>query len=166
MPLITQFLSRPGTEPGLPPPWSGRGSGGPGREPQLPPWSARVLGPWPHKRAAEADSEAGSWLLRQRRRPTPQCSLKRSEEIKKIFKKLRQFYILYEQKFSNLRPLFSITSPKDSKYLESLDIGLWEMGAKRPLNGVRKCDGQTDKQTNKHTDILTYIKHLPRGPML
>ena len=27
------------------------------------------------------------------------------------------------------------------KYLKSFDIGLWEMGAKRLLNGVRKCDG-------------------------
>ena len=25
------------------------------------------------------------------------------------------------------------------------------MGAKRPLNGVRKCDGQTHKQTDRHT---------------
>ena len=25
------------------------------------------------------------------------------------------------------------------------------MGEKRPVNGVRKCDGQTDKHTNKQT---------------
>ena len=28
--------------------------------------------------------------------------------------------------------------PKDSKTIKSLDIGLQEVGAKRPLNGVRK----------------------------
>ena len=51
-----------------------------------------------------------------------------------------------------MRPLLSIFFPKDSKYLKSLDIGLREAGAKRPLNGVRKCD----EQTNKHTDIRTF----------
>ena len=40
------------------------------------------------------------------------------------------------------------------------------MGAKRPLNGVRKCDGQTKKQTNRHTDISTYRKNRPGGPIL
>ena len=29
--------------------------------------------------------------------------------------------------------------------------GLWEGLAKRPLNRVRKCEGQTDQQTNKQT---------------
>ena len=41
---------------------------------------------------------------------------------------------------------------KDSEYLKSLDIGLREVGAKRPLNGVRKCDGQTK---NRQTDTRT-----------
>ena len=27
------------------------------------------------------------------------------------------------------------------------------MGAKRPLNGVRKCDGHTDRHTNEHFDL-------------
>ena len=43
---------------------------------------------------------------------------------------------------------FSLLFPKDFEYLKNLDIGLWEMVAKRLLNGVRKCDGLTDKQTN------------------
>ena len=43
---------------------------------------------------------------------------------------------------------FLLLFPKDSKYLKSLDIWIWEVGAKRPLNGVKKCDGQTNKQTN------------------
>ena len=61
---------------------------------------------------------------------------------------------------------FLLLFPKDSKNLKSLDIGLWEVGAKRPLNGVRNCDEQTNKQTDKHTDISTYRKNRPRGPML
>ena len=40
---------------------------------------------------------------------------------------------------------------KDSEYLNSLDIGLWEVGAKRPVNGVKKCVGQTDRQTDTPT---------------
>jgi hypothetical protein len=45
---------------------------------------------------------------------------------------------------------FPLEVPKDSKNLKSLNIGLLEMGAKRPLNRVRKCD----KQTKRHTQTL------------
>ena len=65
---------------------------------------------------------------------------------------------------------FPLLFPKDSKSLKILDIQLWEMGAKRHLNGTSKVntqtDGQTDRRTNRQTDILTYRKHRPRGPML
>ena len=71
-----------------------------------------------------------------------------------------------EKSFTILDDFFSLFFPKDSEDLKSLDMGLRGVGAKRPLNGVRKCDGQTDKQTHRHTDISTYRKHRPRGPML
>ena len=45
---------------------------------------------------------------------------------------------------------FPLPFPKDSEYLKSLDIGLREVGKKRPLIGVRKCDGQTDTHTHGH----------------
>ena len=48
---------------------------------------------------------------------------------------------------------------KYSENLKSLNIGLGEVEAKRSLNGVRKCDGQTDT----HTNIVTYRKIWPRG---
>ena len=48
------------------------------------------------------------------------------------------FYTLYDQKFSNLRLIFSITFPKDSKNLKCLYIGPQEVAAKRLLNGVNK----------------------------
>ena len=35
---------------------------------------------------------------------------------------------------------FSLLFPKDSENLKSLDIGLWEVGAKRRLNGVRNTN--------------------------
>ena len=51
-----------------------------------------------------------------------------------------------------------------------LDIRLREVGAKRPLNGTSKVnrwtDGQTHRRTDTQTDISTYRKHRPRGPML
>ena len=37
---------------------------------------------------------------------------------------------------------FTLFSPKDSENLKSFDIGLWEVGAKRPLNGVRNTDAK------------------------
>ena len=43
--------------------------------------------------------------------------------------------------------VFSLLFPKDSTNLKSLDIGFWEVGAKRPLNG--KFDRQTDKKKTK-----------------
>ena len=69
-----------------------------------------------------------------------------------------QFYTLYEQNFSNLRPLLYITFPQGFQKLKFLDIGLWEVVAKRPLNGVRKCDGQTSTQTNTQTNTQTDIR--------
>ena len=79
---------------------------------------------------------------------------------------LRQFDTLYEQKFVNLRPLLSITFPQG--FWKSNQFGHWTSGSggKRLLNGVKKCDGQTHGQTNKHTNILTYRKNRPRGPTL
>ena len=47
---------------------------------------------------------------------------------------------------------FPLTFPKNYKNLKSLDIGLWNVGAKGPFNGVRKSDGRTDR----HTGISTY----------
>ena len=63
------------------------------------------------------------------------------KKIRKNFFPPRRFYTLYEQKFSNLRQLVSIFSPKEPENIKkSLDVGLREVGAKRLLNGVRKTD--------------------------
>jgi len=37
-----------------------------------------------------------------------------------------------------MRPLLSIIFPKYFESLKSLEIGLWEMNAKKDLNGVNK----------------------------
>ena len=60
---------------------------------------------------------------------------------------------------------FPLLFPTDSENLKSFDIGLQEVGAKRPLNGVRKCYGQTDKQTHRHTYKLIE-RTGPQGQLL
>ena len=49
--------------------------------------------------------------------------------------------------FWSLDHYFQLIFPKESQNPNSLDIGIWEVGAKRLLNGVGKCDGQTHTQT-------------------
>ena len=61
---------------------------------------------------------------------------------------------------------FPLIFPKDSESLKIFDILLREVEAKRPLNGTSKVNRQTHGQTDRQTDISTYRKHRPRGPML
>ena len=61
---------------------------------------------------------------------------------------------------------FPLLFPKDYEYLKILDIRFWEVGAKRRLKGTSKGNTRTDGHTDTQTDILTYRKHRPRGPIL
>ena len=61
---------------------------------------------------------------------------------------------------------FHYFSPRIPNLYKILDIRLWEGGAKRPVNSTSKVNRQTDRRTDVQTDILTYRKHRPRGPML
>ena len=58
--------------------------------------------------------------------------------------------------------LSHIDQLQDFESLNILDIRLWEVGAKRRLNGTSKVNTQTDSRT----DISTCRKHRPTGPML
>ena len=51
-----------------------------------------------------------------------------------------------------MRPLLSITFPKDFESLKIFDIQLREVGAKRPLNGTSKVNRQTDRHTDGQAD--------------
>ena len=62
--------------------------------------------------------------------------MEREKSVKKNL--LRRFYTLVEQKYPLL--YFHYFSAKDSKNLKSLNIGFWEVGTKRPFNGVRNTD--------------------------
>ena len=80
------------------------------------------------------------------------------KSVKKFFWRV-DFTPFMSKSFSIWDHFFSLLLPKD--------IGLWEVGTERLLNGVRKCDGQKDRQTNRHTYThLTYRNNLPRGPIL
>ena len=85
-------------------------------------------------------------------------TFQRSKQMKKICKKLlspRRFYTLYEQKFSNLRPLLSITFLKG--FRKSKKFGHWTLGigGKKTVKQYLKSE-QTIKQTHTHIDKSTY----------
>ena len=95
----------------------------------------------------------GHWTLRSEGKKT----FKQGEQIKTICKK--NFFCggnlthIMIKSFQIKDHFFSLLFPKDSKILNSFDIGLWEVGTKRPLNGVRKCDRKTDRKTYGHFDL-------------
>ena len=92
----------------------------------------------------------------------PPCFVRKNQQ-KKLF--LRGNFIPFSNKNVQMLDHFFLF-PKDSEYLKMFDIRLWEVGAKRPLNGTSKVNRQTDRRTHRQTDISTYRKHRPRGPML
>ena len=70
------------------------------------------------------------------------------------------------QKISNVRQLLSIIFPEGLRIPKIFGHPTLESGAKRRLNGTSKVNTWTNRQTDTHTDKLTYRKHLSRGPML
>ena len=77
-----------------------------------------------------------------------------NKERKNLWKTLfaaEIFFIILNKIVQIWDHFFPLISPNDSEYLKILDIGLYKVVAKRPLNGVRKCSRQIDKQTKKKT---------------
>ena len=70
---------------------------------------------------------------------------------------------LWPKVFKSAITSFHYFSPKDSENLKSFDIGIWEVGTKRPLNGVRKCDGQTNKHTKNIQKFWLIERIGPEG---
>ena len=69
------------------------------------------------------------------------------KKIRKIFFSPRQFYTLYEQKFSNLRPLLSITFPQGFRI--SKKFGHWTSGCGSKKTVKHSEQSVTDRQTHK-----------------
>ena len=67
----------------------------------------------------------------------------------------------YEQKFSNLTPVCSITFPQG--FQKSKNFGNWEVEAKRQLNGVRK-KSVTDSLTLDELVMKTYNRLFRTNP--
>ena len=74
--------------------------------------------------------------------------VRKAKFVLKNFFLCGNFRPLPSKKFQIWDHLFPLLFPKDSEYLKSLDIGLREVGAKRPLNGVNKV-WRTDKHTKQ-----------------
>ena len=91
----------------------------------------------------------------------PPCFV-RQNQPKKLFFFFWDFRPLPNKNVILWDHFFPLLFPKDSESLKILDIRLWEVVAKRRLNGTSKVNWRTDRKT----DISTYRKHWPRGPML
>ena len=71
----------------------------------------------------------GHWTLGNEGKKTFKQSkqMKKKKIIKKYFFPLQQFYTLYEQKFSNVKPLLSITFTQG--FQKSKQLGQWTSGS-------------------------------------
>ena len=93
-------------------------------------------------------------------------SWRRKNPEKKLFLPW-QFYTIFEQKSSDLRPLLSISFSKDSEYQKKcLDIGLREMGSKRLLNGVNKVWRKDQDTKQKKSALSENSKAYPSSQKL
>ena len=96
----------------------------------------------------------------------PPCFVRQNpQQQKKLFVR-GDFRPLPNKNVQMLDHFFLLLFPKYSKSLKILDIQFWEVGAKRPLNGTSKVNGQTDTHTHTQTDKSTYRKHRPRADAL
>ena len=69
-------------------------------------------------------------------------------------------------KFSNLRPVLSITFPQGFQISKIFGHPTSENGGKKTFKRYLKSDEYTDRQTDTQMDKSTFRKHRPRGPML
>ena len=94
----------------------------------------------------------------------PPCFVRQNQPKNKLFF-ARQFQTTSKQKCSNVRPLLSITFPQGFRISKNIGHPTSGSGGKKTVKRYLKSE-QTDRQTHKRTDISTYRKHRPRGPML
>ena len=79
------------------------------------------------------------------------------------------FRPLPNKKCSNVRPLLSITVPQEFQISKNIEHPTSGSGGKKTVKRYLKSEQtntQTDGQTHRQTDISTYKKDWPRGPML
>ena len=82
----------------------------------------------------------------------PPCFVRQNQQKKKKTFFARDFRPLPNKNVQMLDHFFPLLFPKYSESLQIFYIRLWEVGAKRPLNGTSKVNIQTDRRTNTQTD--------------
>ena len=78
---------------------------------------------------------------------------------------VRQFYFLYKLKFSNVRPLLSITFPQGFQISKNFGYPTSGSGGKKTFKWYLKSE-QTDRQTNIWTNRLIEISSAQRAVAL
>ena len=87
--------------------------------------------------------------------------------MKKIWKTLFFPEILHRLWLKNFKSEIIFFHYFPQRILKIKKFGHWTLGSGgKKINGVRKPDGQTNKQTNTHMDILTYRKNWPKRQIL
>ena len=92
-----------------------------------------------------------------------------TSKVKKVREKhfffARRFQTIFKQKCSYLRPLLSITIPQGFRISKNIGHPTSGSGGKKTVKRYLKSE-QPHRRTDRRTDIQTYRKHRPRGPML
>ena len=104
----------------------------------------------------QKSKKVGHWTSPSGGNKTFKRSEQRKKKIRKKLSSLRQFYTLFEQVFSNLRPLLSITFPQ--KFHKPKKFGHWTSGSggkkavkRSEKHGYQKksCSVRQSKKNNK-----------------
>ena len=98
----------------------------------------------------------------------PPCFVRQNQPKKTIFFVWR-FQTTSKLKFSNLRPLLSITFPQGFQISKNIGHPTSGSGGKKTFKRYlqrEQTHRQTDRKRDRQTDISTYRKPWPRGPML
>ena len=88
--------------------------------------------------------------------------------VKNPKKKIVMFFLVLSYGITQLRPLLSITFPQGFGISKHIGHPTSGSGGKKTVKRYLKSeqtDGHTDTRTHGQTDISTYRKHRPRGPM-
>ena len=97
----------------------------------------------------------------------PPCFVRHNQPENKVktFFFVWRFQTTSKLKCSNLRPFLSITFPQGINISKIFGHPTLGSGGKKTFKRYLKSE-HTDGQTHTQTDISTYRKHRPRGPML
>ena len=87
----------------------------------------------------------------------PPCVVRQNQQQQQQQKISRQFFTIFKQKCSNLRPLLSITFSQGFQISKNIGHPTSGSGANRRLKVPQKLTHTwTDKQTDGHTDTRTF----------